>query len=85
MVYTVTQVYLVEADSPLAARALVDAWQTTHDAVFGVVREFESTRPSPGPVSEPATRRPGNPWLTEVKRQLLGEPPEQPARSKRQS
>ena len=83
--YIITQVYVVHADSALAAQATLDAWCESGSDLFEVRREFESVRLTDPQDARPAT--PGNPWLAEVKRQLFGggDRPRQPARKHDQS
>ncbi len=83
--YTITQVYAVRAESPLAAQATLDAWRESGTDLFEVRLEFESVRLTDPEDTRPA--KPGNPWLAEAKRQLLGgeDRPSQPARKNGQS
>ncbi len=82
--FTVTQVYVVRAKTPEAALTTLASWRTSGLDYFDVQLEFQSVR------LESTEGEPGrgeNPWLGELKRQLLGHevPGQQPASGKRQS
>ena len=83
--YSITQVYLVRADDPHAATATLQAAQARGGAHPRVRLEFESVQLRGMEDVLPAKAE--NPWLGELKRQLLGHeaPSQQPASGKRQS
>ena len=83
--YSITQVYLVRADDPRAATATLQAAQERGGAQPRVRLEFESVQLRGMDDVLPAKAE--NPWLGELKRQLLGHEVagQQPASGKRQS
>ena len=80
--FKVTQVYVIRAKTPGEALATLESWRTSGLDYFDVRLEFQSVR------LESAEGLPGreeNPWVRELKRQLLGDEPQQPDTGKRQS
>ena len=80
--FTVTQVYVIRAKTPEAALATLESWRTSGLDYFDVQLEFQSVRLQS---AEGLPGRGENPWVRELKRQLLGDESQQPDTGKRQS
>ena len=82
--FTITHVYRVEAQTREEARTALDRWSASGLDAYPVQLEFESIRLDG--VEELLSTRRENPWLAELKSQLLGPSvTQQPAPRKRQS
>ena len=82
MTFTVTQVYVVRATTPGEALATLESWRQSGLDYFDVQLAFQSVRLQS---AEGLPGRGENPGVRELKRQLLGDEPQQPASGKRQS
>ena len=80
--FTVTQVYVIRAKTPGEALATLESWRTSGLDSFDVRLEFQSVRLAS---AEGLPGRGENPWVRELKRQLLGDESQQPDTGKRQS
>ena len=80
--FTITQVYVVRAQTPAEARKTLAQWQQTGLDAYPAELKFESVQVGAAAL---LTTRGRNPWLAEAKDQLLGrkEAHQQPAWKKR--